>query len=86
MKDRKDKSEIEEIGCLEAIDGLYAYIDGEMDDPETLAKFEHHLEHCRSCYTRREMEAAISKRIRKVGKGDVPEKLQGRLRALIDRL
>jgi anti-sigma factor (TIGR02949 family) len=84
MKDSKDKPQIDEIGCLEAINGLYAYLDGEMNDPESIAKFEHHLEHCQACYSRTELESALGELIRKSAKGKAPEKLQNRLRKLID--
>ena len=86
MSDVKDKSGIDEIGCIEAINGLYAYLDGEMDDPESMAKFEHHLSHCRACFSRTELESALSKHIRKSAKSRAPEKLQKRLRNLIDKL
>ena len=57
--------EVEEIDCLEAIDNLYAYLDGELTDKETLAKFKSHLGHCKSCYSRAEMEKALSEHIRR---------------------
>ena len=45
-----------DIGCLRAIEAFYAYLDGELDDPESIADFEHHLGHCRSCFSRIEMD------------------------------
>ena len=86
MKKDKDKSGIAEIGCLEAINGLYAYLDGEMKDPKSIAEFEHHLEHCKACYSRTELENALGRLIRKSAKGDAPEQLQTRLRKLIGGL
>lgn len=85
MSDGKDHSEHDDIGCLEAIDGLYAYLHGEMDDPEAIAKIEHHLGHCRNCYSRIELEKALNERLKESGKDHAPEKLQDRLRDLIDR-
>lgn len=85
MSNGKDISETDEIGCLEAIEGLYAYLDGEIDDPETMAKIEHHLGHCRSCYSRTGLERALTERIRNSAKGQAPERLQHRLRDLIDK-
>ena len=81
-----DKPGSEEIDCLEAIDNLYAYLDGELDDRAVLEKFEAHLSHCRSCYSRAEMEKALNRRIGQAGRGDVPESLRHRLRGLIDKL
>jgi len=84
MNNKTDKPEIEEIECLEAIDNLYAYLDGELTDEETLAKFSQHLDHCHSCFTRSELEGVISERIRASGKSKTPESLQNRLRDLLD--
>ena len=86
MSHAKDGSDVDEIGCLEAINGLYAYLDGEMDDPAEIAKFEHHLSHCRICYSRTELESALARYIRKSAKGHAPETLQDRLRRLVDKL
>ena len=86
MKDSKDKPAVEEIDCLEAINGLYAYLDGEMSDPKKIAEFEHHLEHCRACYSRTQLETALGQMIRKSGKDKAPAKLQDRLKKLMDDL
>lgn len=85
MSDAKDTSQIDEIGCLEAINGLYAYLDGEMDDPEAIAKIEQHLGHCRYCFSRIELERALTARIRTSAKSHTPETLQSRLRDLMDK-
>ena len=84
MNTGKDKYEIDDIGCLEAINGLYAYLDGEMDDKESIAKIEHHMGHCRNCYSRIELETALTERIKKSAKNEVPKKLRERLRNLMD--
>lgn len=85
MSSEKDIPEIEDIGCIEAINGLYAYLDGEMEDPKAIAEIEHHLGHCRNCYSRIELERALSERLKRSGKDHAPEKLQNRLRNLIDK-
>jgi anti-sigma factor (TIGR02949 family) len=85
MSGEKDKLEINDIGCIEAINGLYAYLDGEMDDPKAIAEIEHHLGHCRNCFSRIELERALSERLKRSRKDQTPEKLQNRLRNLIDR-
>ena len=86
MTDGKHDSHPDDIGCLEAINGLYAYLDGEMDDPEAVKKFEAHLEHCRSCFSRLELETALAEHIRKSAKSRASEKLHDRLMQLIDGL
>jgi anti-sigma factor (TIGR02949 family) len=85
MNQTNDPSDIVEIGCLEAIEALYAYLDGELDDPQAIASVEHHLGHCRSCYSRTEMERALSERMRRLAGSHAPEGLQTRLRELLDK-
>ena len=88
MKHDEDKPD---IGCLEAIETLYAWLDGELDD-EQKDGFEHHLSHCKSCYSRAELERSLTEHIRKSSRGDgndgkrAPGSLQDRLSKLIDKL
>lgn len=75
----------DDIGCLQAIEAFYAYLDGELDDPESIANFEHHMSHCRSCFTRAEIERALTEHLRESAKSRAPEALRARLRNLIDK-
>ena len=86
MSDKHNHNDIEEIDCLEAIDNLYAYLDGELNDTDSLSRFHKHLEHCKSCYSRSELEGVISKRIKESGKDKTPDALKSRLRNLINDL
>jgi len=72
-----------DIGCLQAIEAFYAYLDGELDDPESIGEFEHHLGHCRSCYSRVEMEQALNERLRKTAQKETPEELRDRVSKLM---
>jgi len=74
-----------DIGCLHAIEAFYAYLDGEIDDPDAIAEFEHHLDHCRSCFSRIEMERALRQRIQKTAKNDSPEVLRDRVAKLMKK-
>jgi anti-sigma factor (TIGR02949 family) len=74
-----------DIGCLRAIEAFYAYLDGELDDPESIADFEHHLGHCRSCFSRVEMEKALNKRMQQSAKKESPEALRERVSKLMDK-
>jgi anti-sigma factor (TIGR02949 family) len=85
MSDPRDETP-DEIGCLEAIESLYAYLDGEIRDPDQLARIEHHLGHCRSCYSRKELETRLTQRLKASAESTAPEALQERLRALIEKL
>lgn len=75
----------DDIGCLEAIEALYAYIDGELDDVSS-EQFEKHMAHCRSCYSRRDVERALTERLRRSGKAAAPASTEARLRKLLDDL
>jgi len=85
----QDKSEKQDIGCLEAIEKFYAYIDGELKDTDSVADFEHHMEHCRSCFSRAEMERSLLSHIKKTAEtrpeGAAPEGLRSRMRALMEK-
>ncbi|MEJ2274478.1 MAG: zf-HC2 domain-containing protein [Woeseiaceae bacterium] len=74
-----------DIGCLDAIEAFYAYLDGELDDPGSIADFEHHLEHCRSCFTRIEMEKMLSERMRRSARRESPQALRERVNKLMER-
>ena len=84
MTDKTDKPDVVDSDCLEAFDHLYAYINGELNDENTLAKIEHHLGHCKSCFSRAQMERELNDRIKKSGKDKTPESLKNRLRDLMD--
>jgi anti-sigma factor (TIGR02949 family) len=85
MSTDKDHSHSHDIGCLAALEAFYAYLDGELDNPDSIADFEHHMSHCRSCFSRAEIERALTAHIRKSGKSSAPEALRSRLRNLIDK-
>ena len=83
MSHKSDKTGITDSDCLEAFDHLYAYLNGELTG-EPLAIIEHHLSHCRSCFSRMEMERELNSRIQDSGKDKTPEALQQRLYKLLD--
>lgn len=86
MSEQKNTVTPEEIGCLESIETLYAYLDGEVRNPADLAKIEHHLGHCRSCYSRAELERRLSGRLRSSGALKAPDALRDRLKDLLGKL
>jgi anti-sigma factor (TIGR02949 family) len=83
MSERRDPNHPDEIGCLEAIESLYAYLDGELDDAESVVKVEQHLAHCRSCYSRSQLERRLAERLKAAGHSSAPTGLQARLRRLM---
>ena len=84
MNDEKDTHHHDDIGCLRAIEAFYAYLDGELDDPTSIAEFEHHMAHCRSCYSRKEIETLLSERLQRSADARAPEQFKDRLRKLMD--
>ncbi|UCF75762.1 MAG: zf-HC2 domain-containing protein [Betaproteobacteria bacterium] len=84
MTNERDKAEILDSDCLKAFDHLYAYLNGELKDPETVAMMEHHLQHCRSCLSRAQFEREINQRLEKSDKPTLPASLKDRMKKLID--
>jgi anti-sigma factor (TIGR02949 family) len=76
--------EREDIGCLEAIEMFYAYLDGELEGPESTEEFEHHLEHCRGCFSRLEFEGLLTERLKQAATEQAPEALRRRLKILME--
>lgn len=76
----------DDIGCLEAIEALYAYLDGELQNPQDLAAIEHHLGHCRSCFSRMELERTLTVHARTAAQSRAPAALQERLKRLLEKI
>jgi hypothetical protein len=82
-----------DIGCLQAMEFFYAWLDNELDGKD-VADFEHHLSHCKSCWSRAEVERALTEHIkRSAGAGSkegsavsAPGSLHKRLEKLLDKL
>lgn len=83
MNDDTDQIPVDDGDCLEAMDHLYAYLSGELHDSISLSRIEHHLSHCKSCFSRAEMEREINKRLKESSDEDSPETLKNRLRDLM---
>jgi anti-sigma factor (TIGR02949 family) len=83
MSRKSERDEHLDGDCLEAFDRLYAYLDGEIKDPEDLARIEGHLSHCRSCFSRAQIEREINERLKTTRSDSVPASLEQRLKKLI---
>jgi anti-sigma factor (TIGR02949 family) len=75
----------DDIGCLQAIEWFYAWLDGELEDPEAERRVEAHMAHCRSCYSRSQLEQALTRRLQEDSGERAPESLKARLRKLMER-
>ena len=76
----------DDIGCREAINTLYAYLDGELGDDVSIEQVEAHLKHCESCYSRAEIERALTDHMRRAEERKAPAGVRTRLQRLIDEL
>ena len=47
--------------------------------------FERHVAHCRSCFTRAELEGLLNQRLRELAQDRAPDRLKSRLRDLMGR-
>lgn len=70
--------------CEEALALLAELIDAELGADQRQA-VEHHLEACRSCYSRAEFERRFKQRLAQIGRRDVDAAFEGRIRSLISR-
>jgi anti-sigma factor (TIGR02949 family) len=88
MKKDHHPSHESDIGCLEAIEGLYAWLDNEIDDADSIREIEEHIRHCQSCYSRAEMEKALTEHIRKTARTEDSESnldsLKSRVHKILD--
>jgi anti-sigma factor (TIGR02949 family) len=84
MNSDKETDLHDDIGCLQAIEAFYAYLDGELEDPKSVTDFERHMSHCRSCFSRAEVERLLTERIRGSASTAAPPALRSRLRRLMD--
>lgn len=81
-KDGMGPETVREIDCDAVMRRLFDYLDGEV---EIAAEDEihHHIEECRSCFTRVEFEKQLKSRVRGAGKDAAPESLRDRIAGLM---
>lgn len=75
---------VKTIGCEEALQHLLAYLDQELGEV-TQRKVEHHLEICRTCFSRAEFEKSLKTRLREAGRGTVRASFEKRIKTLFGR-
>ena len=85
MSKKIHPADTEDVGCLGAIEGLYQWLDGELEGPFSLQQIEHHIEHCKSCYSRAEMERVLTERLKQSHQSTTPESLLARVKDLIEK-
>jgi anti-sigma factor (TIGR02949 family) len=70
------------ITCDEALRVLAAYLDHELHFSEREG-LEHHLEVCRSCFSRAEFERRLKGEISRLGEEEIPPAFDQRIRRLL---
>lgn len=75
---------VKTIGCEEALKHLLAYLDQEVGTG-THREVEHHLEICRTCFSRAEFERSLKTRLREAGRGPVRAAFEKRIKTLFGR-
>lgn len=78
-------SNIQAIGCEEALRRLFDYLDHELDESRR-AEMEQHLKVCRGCYSRVEFEKRLKGRLATVGAEAPPSDFERRIRKLLGNL
>jgi mycothiol system anti-sigma-R factor len=71
------------IDCEEALRRLFEYLDAELAE-EPRREVDHHLERCRSCFSRMEFERRLKAHVRELGSEPVDTSLQQRIRKVLD--
>ncbi len=79
-----DEHDIARISCEEVLSKLYAWLDRELDDL-TAEEIEHHLGHCRECFSRAEFEKVLRRRVSGAASEEPPPEVRERLNKLIRR-
>ena len=70
------------ISCEQALRLLAEYLDGELSDVER-HDVRHHLDTCRSCYSRAEFETRLRFEVTALARVPVPNRFEERVRTLI---
>lgn len=71
------------ISCEETLKRLFEYLDDELDEHRH-DEVEHHLAHCRSCYSRSQFEQRLKARLQEVGQHSASDTLKSRIKRLIN--
>lgn len=75
---------VSRIDCEEAVAKLLEFLDGELD-PAAEREMERHLETCRGCFSRAELERRLKRLVAETGRVRAPDSLRRRVRGIIER-
>lgn len=72
------------LTCEQVIEHIFDWLDRELDQT-TQDRIERHLEMCRDCFSRAEFEERLRQKVRAAGSQPVPDRLQRRIREMLER-
>lgn len=72
----------QDMDCAAALRLLAEFLDGELSD-RTHGQVAHHLETCRSCFSRAEFERRLKEQLQSLGRHDVRPPFEQRIRSLV---
>jgi mycothiol system anti-sigma-R factor len=71
------------IDCEEALRRLFDYVDAELAEGHR-REVDHHIERCRSCFSRVEFERRLKAHVAQLGNEPVAPALENRIRKVLD--
>ena len=75
---------VKTIGCNEALTHLLEYLDQELKGVKG-REVKHHIDLCRSCFSRAEFEKRLKNRLREAGHETAGQEFETRIKTLLKR-
>ena len=75
---------VKTIGCNEALTHLLEYLDQELKGAKS-QEVKHHIDLCRSCFSRAEFEQRLKNRLREAGHETAGREFEKRIKTLLKR-
>jgi anti-sigma factor (TIGR02949 family) len=75
---------VKTIGCNEALKHLLEYLDRELEGTKS-REVKHHIDLCRSCFSRAEFEQRLKERLRAAGNESAGREFQKRIKTLLKK-
>jgi anti-sigma factor (TIGR02949 family) len=77
-------NKVKTIGCEEALKHLLIYLDQEIGSVKR-RELEHHIETCRTCFSRAEFEKLLKSQLREAGRETVSAEFGKKIKTLLGR-
>lgn len=74
------------MSCLESLDQIFAYIDGQISEKEVMEEIEEHLRHCKRCWDVVDFEKRVQTFVKKQAcEEDMPEEALDRAHNILNK-